>query len=124
MRLVFKFFKIFSLIFIIPTTFATEVASVAVVNLSSQSFNLICHVGNNTHFYNSPDKTRQFYFGPLMDQSIDIKNLIGDHLSLHCFQQNLPNNFFNYKVRHHDEIAKTHGRFQYDPAYPGAFSFN
>ncbi len=114
--------------FLTNTVFANEVASIAVMNLSSEPLSLMCEVFAETSFYHSSEKIRLFKFTPLgskelMDESIDIENLYGKTLKMHCYQENFLANNFDYRVISDDESASVQGRFQYESSYPGAFTF-
>jgi|LakMenEpi03Aug12_release.lakeMendotaPanAssembly.Ray.scaffolds.fasta_scaffold1327225_1 hypothetical protein len=121
------FFGVIGAFGLISSAFAIENASVGVFNLTAQPIRVMCELSEGTTFYNYPELSHEFEFLPMAqanDDGIDIKNENSDRLSMKCFQQEKPANYFNYQVEGDEEKTTVHGDFHYDKSYPGAFTFS
>ena len=105
---------------------ATEIASVAIMNLSSQDLHVWCEVLDGTSFYKDAGRTHVFMFArPFTqgDESIDIKNTHDNTLAMNCHKENNPFDYFTYRVKGDNEFVNTGGDFHYDHSYPGALVY-
>ena len=107
--------------------FSTAVSGLVIMNFSPETLNVVCQVLDETSFYHDAQRTHVFHFPPFKasdgDEPIYIKNLYSDTLALDCYQQEFPQNSFDYRAKDDEENASTKGKFIYQSYYPGALIF-